>query len=169
MQKKMWIVIALLLVAPLMFLNVSCQQQVVKPDNGDGDGQGGQGDGQMTPEQMAEKEAADKFVNEDVYFDFDSSSLDAAAQGVLREKAEYMKKRPGVSVTIEGHCDERGTNEYNLALGERRAGSTKAFLVDLGIDASRMSTTSYGEERPMAMGHDEAAWSKNRRAHFVLR
>ena len=110
-----------------------------------------------------------KFLNEDVYFAFDSSTLDDTAQMVLRAKADYMKKYPDVSVTIEGHCDERGTNAYNLALGDRRAESTKAFLVDLGIDGGRMGTVSYGEERPVDPGHDEEAWAKNRRAHFVLK
>jgi len=168
MQKKLWIVMALLLVVPMMFLTVSCQQQVVKDGSGDGDGTG-TGTGPLTPEQIKEKELAEQFQNEDVLYAYDSSSLDATAQSVLRAKAEYLKERQGAAVLIEGHCDERGTNEYNLALGERRAASAKAFLVDLGIDGARLSTTSYGEERPMDTGHDEAAWAKNRRAHFVLK
>jgi peptidoglycan-associated lipoprotein len=114
--------------------------------------------------------AADKaaFENEDIYFLFDSSSITSQAQDVLRKKATFLKGRPNVKVTIEGHCDERGTNEYNLALGEARARAAKAFLVDLGIPAARIATISYGEERPLAKGHDEDSWSKNRRAHFVI-
>jgi peptidoglycan-associated lipoprotein len=108
------------------------------------------------------------FKNEDIYFEFDSIRLDPEAQEILRKKAEYMKSNPGVRVTIEGHCDNRGTNEYNLALGDRRAHSAKVFLLDLGINESRMRTVSYGEERPIDPGENEEAWSRNRRAHFVI-
>jgi peptidoglycan-associated lipoprotein len=87
---------------------------------------------------------------------------------VLKEKAAWLQDRPEVDVLIEGHCDERGTNEYNLALGERRAQSAKVFLVNMGIASSRLTTVSYGEERPLDPGHDEAAWAKNRRAQFVI-
>jgi peptidoglycan-associated lipoprotein len=117
-------------------------------------------------EMMADR---DLFVNEDVYFDFDSSVLLPAAQEVLRNKAEWLRKYPQASVMIEGHCDERGTGEYNIALGDRRAESAKAFLIDLGVRPSRLTTVSFGEERPLDPGHDEAAWARNRRAHFVLR
>lgn len=108
------------------------------------------------------------FENDDIYFAYDSSALTNQAQDVLRKKATFLKANPGVKVTIEGHCDDRGTNEYNLALGEARARSAKAFLVDLGIPAARMATISYGEERPAVRGSDEEAWAKNRRAHFVV-
>jgi len=108
------------------------------------------------------------FLTELVLFDFDSSVLTQTAQDRLGRKAEWLRQNPKASVIIEGHCDERGSNEYNLALGWRRAESAKAFLVDLGISTTRMSTISYGEERPFAKGHYEGAWSQNRRAHFVL-
>jgi peptidoglycan-associated lipoprotein len=111
----------------------------------------------------------DTFVNEDVQFEFDSATLSIEAQDILRTKAEWLRNNPRASVIIEGHCDERGTNEYNLALGDRRAFSSKSFLVDLGIDDSRLTTVSYGEERPLDPRADEDAWSKNRRAHFVIR
>ena len=120
-----------------------------------------QGQGAMT-----ERE---RFVNEDVHFDFDSSVLSAEAQQILLDKAQWLRRNSDASVTIEGHCDERGTNEYNLALGDRRANSVRAYLTDLGISASRMDTVSYGEERPLDPGHDEAAWARNRRAHFEIR
>jgi peptidoglycan-associated lipoprotein len=79
-----------------------------------------------------------------------------------------MKNNTFATVTIEGHCDERGTDEYNIALGERRANSAKRYLVNLGVDSSRLETVSYGEEKPVDSGHNEAAWKKNRRAHFVI-
>jgi peptidoglycan-associated lipoprotein len=113
--------------------------------------------------------AREMFENEDVFFEFDSASLTAEAQEILRAKAEWLRDNPGVRVLIEGHCDERGTNEYNLALGDRRAFSSKAFLTDLGIDDARISIISYGEERPIAPGASEEAWAKNRRAHFVIK
>ncbi|RPH52229.1 MAG: peptidoglycan-associated lipoprotein Pal [Desulfobacteraceae bacterium] len=115
----------------------------------------------------AKAAALKSVVNEDVFFDYDSAVLSAAAQDVLKNKSVILGKYSGVSVTIEGHCDERGTNEYNLALGERRAESAKSFLVSLGVNPSRLKTISYGEEKPVNSGNDEAAWSKNRRAHFV--
>jgi peptidoglycan-associated lipoprotein len=107
-------------------------------------------------------------IDEDVYFDFDQSMIRPDAQEVLRKKAEFLRENSMVSVVIEGHCDERGTAEYNLALGERRALAAKAFLMDLGISSSRLSTISYGEERPIDPRSNEEAWARNRRAHFVL-
>lgn len=107
-------------------------------------------------------------IDEDVYFSFDSAVLSGEAQENLRRKAEWLKSHADKTVTIEGHCDERGTNEYNMALGDRRAESAKSFLSTLGIAASRMNTISYGEERPADSGSGESAWSKNRRAHFVV-
>ena len=111
----------------------------------------------------------DMFENEDILFEFDSARLSSEAQDLLRTKAEWLKENPRAKVIIEGHCDERGTNEYNLALGDRRAFSAKSFLVDLGIDDARLTTVSYGEERPLDPGTDEDAWAKNRRAHFVIK
>ena len=110
----------------------------------------------------------DMFENDDVQFEFDSAKLSMEAQDILRQKAEWLKENPRAKMIIEGHCDERGTNEYNLALGDRRAFSSKSFLVDLGIAASRLTTVSYGEERPIDSRADEDAWAKNRRAHFVI-
>jgi peptidoglycan-associated lipoprotein len=120
----------------------------------------------LSPEQAAEARKA--FENEDILFDYDSALLTPQAQEILREKARYMKENPGTNVIIEGHCDERGTNEYNLALGEQRAKMTQEFLVALGVSASRIKTVSYGEERPVDRSNSEQAWSKNRRAHFVI-
>jgi peptidoglycan-associated lipoprotein len=108
------------------------------------------------------------FQNEDIHFEFDSIILSPSAQEILRKKAQWLKENSAVSVTIEGHCDSRGTNEYNLALGDRRAYSAKVFLIDLGIAESRLQTLSFGEERPLNPGENEEAWAKNRRAHFVI-
>lgn len=119
-------------------------------------------------EKIAEIAAAQVFTNEDVYFDFDSSALEDAAKDLLSQKAEWLRMNPDASVIIEGHCDERGTNAYNIALGDRRAESTNAFLLDLGIDGNQLSTISYGEERQVETGKSENAWAKNRRAHFVV-
>jgi peptidoglycan-associated lipoprotein len=105
----------------------------------------------------------------DVNFAFDSSSLDSRAQSVLRANSQWLLDNPGRKVVIEGHCDERGTNEYNLALGERRARATFDFLRSLGVKADNMSTISYGEELPLDPGQSEDAWSKNRRAHFSMK
>jgi len=120
----------------------------------------------LSPEQAAEARKA--FENEDIHFDYDSALLTPQAQEILREKARYMKENPGTNVIIEGHCDERGTNEYNLALGEQRAKMTQEFLVALGVSASRIKTVSYGEESPLDRSNTEQAWAKNRRAHFVI-
>lgn len=108
------------------------------------------------------------FTNEDIYFAFDSSALSQQAKHTLLRKEYYMTNNTFATVTIEGHCDERGTDEYNIALGERRANSAKRYLVNLGVDSSRLETVSYGEEKPVDSGHNEAAWKKNRRAHFVI-
>lgn len=105
----------------------------------------------------------------DVNFAFDSSDLDAVAQAVLKQNASWLNENSGRAVEIEGHCDERGTNEYNMALGARRANSVKDFMSSLGIDSSRMTTVSYGEELPIDPNHNEVAWAKNRRAHFNLK
>jgi len=108
------------------------------------------------------------FINEDVYFALDDSSLDEIARTVLREKAKWILSNKRTKVTIEGHCDERGTSEYNLTLGDRRAESAKAFLVDMNISPDRITTISYGEENPIDPRKHEEAWARNRRAHFVL-
>jgi peptidoglycan-associated lipoprotein len=107
-------------------------------------------------------------VLEDVFFDFDKADLSGSAKRKLENNARQLKDATTVSVTIEGHCDERGTNAYNMALGERRAKAAASFLRSLGVPASRIKTVSYGEERPFDSGHSESAWAKNRRAHFVI-
>lgn len=129
---------------------------------------------ELREEQLREKSeriqsAREMFENEDILFEFDSASLSVEAQEILRAKAAWLRENPRAQVVIEGHCDERGTNEYNLALGDRRAFSSKSFLVDLGIADTRLKTISYGEERPVDTAPTEDAWAKNRRAHFVIK
>lgn len=105
---------------------------------------------------------------QDAFFEYNDSTLSANAQAALTTSANWLKKNPQYNLLIEGHCDERGTEQYNLALGDRRANQSKEYLVTLGVDAGRIRTVSYGEERPFDPGHDDAAWSKNRRDHLVL-
>jgi peptidoglycan-associated lipoprotein len=165
MQKKLWVMMALLLVIPALMFTVSCQKKTVS----------------MAQEQPAMEvkeevvvvtaapaKGSDMVMQEDVFFEFDKSTLTPMAQDNLMRKAEWLRANSDANVTIEGHCDERGTPEYNLALGDRRAESTKAYLVDLGINASRLSTVSYGEERPLDPASNQEAWAKNRRGHFVI-
>jgi peptidoglycan-associated lipoprotein len=102
------------------------------------------------------------------FYEYDSSELNAAAQAALNDNAAVLKKYPSWAVTIEGHCDERGTPEYNLALGERRAVIARTYLLSLGISADRLKTVSYGKEFPFDPGHEDTAFAKNRRAHFVI-
>jgi peptidoglycan-associated lipoprotein len=118
--------------------------------------------------ERAKMAAMQMFINEDIYFDFDSSALGDMAKEVLSRKAEWLRMDPDASIIIEGHCDSRGTSAYNIALGDRRAESAKAFLLDVGIIGDQLTTISYGEERPVDMGKNEESWAKNRRVHFVI-
>jgi peptidoglycan-associated lipoprotein len=105
----------------------------------------------------------------DAFFDYDQYTLREDARMALRSNARALGERPGIRITIEGHCDERGSEKYNLALGDMRANAAKDFLVSLGVSAGRIDTVSYGEERPFCEDHDEECWQNNRRAHFVMR
>ncbi len=131
--------------------------------NGSGDGKGGMS-GPATPGSQGDLE---QNVGDRVLFALDSSQLTSEAQSTLERQAAWLKQYSHINLTIEGHCDERGTREYNIALGERRASAAKKFLVGLGIPSSRISTISYGKERPAVVGSDESAWSQNRRAVSV--
>lgn len=192
----MWVWLSLLLVIPGLMIVTSCAKKTVKVDlaqtqedeaaklaaekaklAAEKAKQEEIARQRALDEKRRQKEAAMRkitaarnlFMNEDIYFDFDRSDLKPETQEILKRKAEWLRKNPGESVIIEGHCDERGTNEYNLALGDRRAQSAKNFLNDLGIAKSPLITISYGEERPADPLHNETAWSKNRRDHFVLK
>ena len=122
----------------------------------------------MEPEPAREMVVFDISDLADVFFAFDKSDLTSEGRARLADNARYLKTASNAEIVIEGHCDERGSNEYNLGLGERRADAVKDYLVSLGVPASRIRTISYGEEKPFADGHSEAAWMQNRRAHFGL-
>lgn len=115
-----------------------------------------------------EKTAAEEAISRDVLFDYDQYDIRPDARPILDSVAAWMNSHRGVSITIEGHCDERGTNEYNLALGEKRAKAAREYLSLLGVSANRLSIMTYGEERPACTQSSEDCWQKNRRAHFVL-
>jgi peptidoglycan-associated lipoprotein len=173
MQKKMWFMIVLLLVIPVLLFTLGCQKKAVTQAKAPAPAAAAApapapAPAPAAPAPAAPPDTSAMMMQEDIYFDFDKSTLKPAAQDNLMKKAAWLRANPNATVTIEGHCDERGTNEYNLALGDRRADSAKAFLVDLGIAASRLTTVSYGEERPVCNQQNEECWSKNRRAHFVL-
>ncbi len=197
-MKSKWIILAMLFIIPAMLFSVSCAKKAVMTepsvtDTSAADEAARQAElekqkamdrqKQMEEERLAaeraeqlKSEAMDRdmmmaknrFISENVYFDFDNATLDYQAQELLKQKAMWLRDYPEANVVIEGHCDERGTNAYNLALGERRAESAKAFLVNLGISDARLTTISYGEEKPLDMGQNEESWAKNRRAAFVL-
>lgn len=122
------------------------------------------------PSDLAElnRQAQEKGWIRDAFFEYDEATLTAAAQDALSASATWLKAHGDYNLLVEGHCDERGTEQYNLALGDRRANTAKDYLVTLGIDAGRIRTVSYGEERPFAEGSSDEAWSQNRRAHLVL-
>ena len=119
-------------------------------------------------ERGIEGEVFESKLLKDIRFDYDKYDIRREDEGILKENAAFLKKNPNMKIQIEGHCDERGTVEYNLALGERRANSAKRYLVSLGISADRISTISFGKERPLDPGHTEEAWARNRRAHIVV-
>ena len=196
-MKRKWIIVAMLFIIPAMLFSVSCAKKAVvaepSTDTSTSDDAARQAEldkqremerqRQLEEERLAAERAErlkadamerdmmmskNRFLNENIYFDFDDATLDYQAQQLLKQKAMWLRNNPDTYAVIEGHCDERGTNAYNLALGERRAESARAFLINLGISASRLTTISYGEEKPLDMGQNEEAWAKNRRATFVL-
>ena len=165
MQKKTWLIIALLLVIPGLLFTVGCQKKAVSQAKAPAPAPAPEPEAAPAP---APKPPAEWNISQNnIYFEFDKSRLTPMAQDTLMRHAAWLRENPDATVTIEGHADERGTNEYNLALGDRRADSAKDFLVDLGIPASRLTTISYGEERPLCMDQTEECWAKNRRGHFV--
>ncbi len=128
-------------------------------------------DGQFQPGELklnGDSDSSSAGSLQTVYFAFDSASLTQEAKDILKNNAEYLKAQASVKIQIEGHCDERGGVQYNLALSERRAKSIKDFLVALGVKSNRVTTIGYGKERPVDLGHDESAWAKNRRGNFVV-
>jgi peptidoglycan-associated lipoprotein len=185
MKKKMGmgLVLILFLVIPGLLVTVSCAKKVIKEESAiqQPDAAEKARQAEMERQRLIEEErlreemkqkamaAENRFLNEDIHFEFDKYDLLPEAQEILKWKAEWLRQNDTYQVIVEGHCDERGTNEYNLGLGDRRANSAKSFLTDLGISPSRLTTISYGEERPLDPGHNESAWAKNRRAHFTFK
>jgi peptidoglycan-associated lipoprotein len=180
-MKKRWIHLMVVLAALAFVAACTCQPQVVKPTEA------------AKPVPPAEKKVQEEVVAapkpaevkeaevkeeapmkeevsplEDIFFAFDDYSLTNTAKATLDKNAAWMKNNPNTKVRIEGNCDERGTNEYNMALGERRANSGKKYLSKLGVKEGQLSTISYGEEKPFCTEHNEECWAKNRRDHFVI-
>lgn len=117
---------------------------------------------------LADSDSGKAMGLETIYFGFDASTLDSASKGTLMRNAQILKDKPSLKVQIEGHTDERGGIQYNIALGDRRANSVRAFLIDQGVSSMQLTTVSYGKEKPLDYGHDESAWAKNRRANFRI-
>ncbi|MCF6247276.1 MAG: peptidoglycan-associated lipoprotein Pal [Desulfobacula sp.] len=194
MKNRMWINLVMAILVAGLFLTVSCaKKQIVESGTIENQAQVEAGakvkamtdaqaeaerikqqklDDQMAAQKalLASKASADKkrFGNQDVHFQYDSAELSPMAKMLLKEKAAWLKANYTVAVTIEGHCDERGTTNYNLALGERRAATVKSYLINLGVSASRMNIISFGEEQPKDFSKTESAFRKNRRAHFSI-
>ena len=183
MRKKICLTAALGVILIIGLLATSCSKQVVQtqpvsttepevhkePEKSAGESRQDERLMDRLRAEAAARQAAEKaFVNENVHFAFDSSVLSVRSRRLLKRKADYLHTNQDLMITIEGHCDDRGTDSYNNALGERRADSVKIFLVELGIDTNRLSTVSYGEKQPIAMGRNESSWAKNRRAQFVI-
>lgn len=150
------------------FLAIGCASK--KPKNAqDGAGNGADGSNNgLSLELNGDSDNGKAGGLKTVYFGFDSSNLDSDSKATVSANADFLKTNANVDVQVEGHCDERGGRQYNLALGERRAKAIRDQLVALGVQAKRISTISYGNERPKAEGNDESAWSQNRRANFVV-
>lgn len=185
MNKKIWMNLMVAMLMAGLFMTVSCAKKTVVSD-------GTTIEDQEKAKALAEQErikaqelldemakekvikeskiitARTRFMNENIPFDFDSFQLSPRAKELLKKKAEWLSENSKYSVTIEGHCDESGTTEYNIALGERRALAVKKYLENLGITGYRMTTVSFGEEKPLDSSPTEAAYQKNRRAQFVL-
>jgi len=194
MNKKMWVNLMAALLMAGLFMTVSCAKKTIVSEPTTIEDQAkAETQGTAEAEALAEQErikaqelqdqmvkeqelkeakiiaAKNRFVNQNIHFDFDSALLSSMAKMLLKEKAEWLSANSGALVTIEGHCDEKGTTDYNIALGERRAIAAKTYLLNLGIPASRLVTVSFGEEKPLDSGTSDAAYRKNRRAQFVIK
>jgi len=187
MRKHVGSFVVLVLILLAMFLTTSCAKkkvtqtepviqpepevQEVVPDTSKEDAELA---ARLLEEKRLREEAAKpkvvkkEFKDQNIYFAFDSSDLSDQARLILNNNAEYLHQNSSLTVTVEGHCDERGSEKYNNALGKRRAESVKKFLIDQGINTDRLFTISYGENKPVAAGRDESAWAKNRRAQMVI-
>jgi peptidoglycan-associated lipoprotein len=186
MRKQIWTPVVAVLILSVLILTTACAQKKVtqtepasqpepqiqkkETDNSKEDAKLAE---QLLQEKLREETAKQvveekKFDDQDIYFAFDSSDLSDQARQILSNNAEYLLKHSGLTVTVEGHCDERGSETYNNSLGKRRAESVKNFLLDKGISTDRLVTVSYGESKPIAFGSNEASWAKNRRVQIVV-
>ncbi|MBF0523796.1 MAG: peptidoglycan-associated lipoprotein Pal [Deltaproteobacteria bacterium] len=188
MPKKLatWLLVALFVLGSLFTLSACSKKQVQKDGDESMKSSSSREDADEARRREMERERAlresklqeearlremsqkEMFENQNILFGYNDATLTDDAKDILSKKAQFMKDNAGMRVKIEGHCDERGTVEYNLALGERRAAAAKQYMLSLGASASSMSTISYGKERPLDPAHNEGAWSKNRRAQFVI-
>jgi len=192
MRRKMWINFMVVMAVAGLLMTVSCAKKTIVSDSTTIEDQAkaeaeAKARAQAEQERIKEQELQDKiakeqalkeskiaaaknrFVNQNIHFDFDSAQLSSMAKMLIKEKAQWLRANPGVSITIQGHCDESGTTDYNIALGERRAIAVKNYLLNLGIPGSRLTTVSFGEERPLDSSSTDEAYRKNRRAQFVLK
>ena len=191
MNKRVWINLGMVILVAGLFLTVSCAKKTVVSnestikDQVEVNDQADKikSDAERIAQQKLEDEkikaqtileakinaAKRRFENQDIHFDYDSSQLSSMAKTLLQEKAAWLKANNFVSIDIQGHCDDRGTTEYNLALGERRASAAKAYLINLGVSSANLNTISYGEEQPLNSGNTEQAFQQNRRAHFIIK
>jgi peptidoglycan-associated lipoprotein len=152
----------------LIFLTASCATTKSTTEEGRGTTDVGPGHGIEGTEIPGEGIDGTLYGLEDIHYEFDRSTLTTEAQETLKKNADWLRTNSTVAVEVEGHCDERGTIEYNLALGDRRAKSARDYLVNLGIASARMRTISYGKEMPIDPAHTESAWARNRRGHFTI-
>jgi peptidoglycan-associated lipoprotein len=183
MRKNLWLVLAFVLILPALLFTVSCAKEEVvaapepepqaepaPPEQVEEEPPPGPTAEEIRAQEMERALMAAKldFETNAIYFEFDSAALLPMSQQVLTEKADLLMTHPDISATVAGHCDERGTDAYNMALGQRRADAAKEFLVNLGVNANQLNTISYGEEQPADPASNEEAWSKNRRAEFSI-
>ena len=191
MNKRVWINLVMAVFVAGLFLTVSCAKKTVVSDattiedqekiQAEAKAKAKAEEERIAQQNLEDQMAREKalkeaemqaarreFENQDIHFEYDSSQLSSKAKMLLKEKTAWLNANPSASVIIEGHCDNRGTTEYNLALGERRASEVKVYMINLGVSAARLDTISYGEEQPLDSGQTEEAFRKNRRAHFAI-
>jgi len=177
MRKIMQLVIALFVMLPILILSPACSKKMAETPGSDTDMQEEEVEAQKNREKMERERGVREralraeilqFMREDIYFDKGSYRLGSEARKLLQTKAQWLQKNPDLTVIVEGHTDEPGSKEYNLALGDRRAGAVKSFLMGQGVQSRRITAVSYGNEQPKSSGRAAKARSKNRRVHFVV-
>jgi peptidoglycan-associated lipoprotein len=177
--KKLTLIVALAALAAALVLPAGCaKEQVAAPGEQlsaeeqarlEAERQRRLREARLKEQEARETQLREVFVNQDIHFEYDRYDLTPEAKQILNEKAQYLKDHPGIMCIVEGHCDERGSNAYNMALGEKRAKAAAAYLEAMGIAGHRLETVSYGEERPLVLGTTQEAYAANRRAHFVIK